>query len=61
MLNVSIYWYGRALMHLFTLASVGCESMIYQLTFYAVVMIVQKEGGQVNTFCHPKVAGNIMI
>ncbi len=48
-------------MHLFTLASVGCESMIYQLTFYAVVMIVQKEGGQVNTFCHPKVAGNIMI
>ena len=30
-------------MHLFTLASVGCESMIYQLTFYAVVMIVQKD------------------
>ncbi len=48
-------------MHLFTQASVGCASMTYQLTFYTVVMIAQKEGGQVNTFSHPKVAGNAMI
>ncbi|GEM_PF-6507609 len=48
-------------MHLFTQAWFGSASMAYQLTFYTVVMKAQKEGGQVNTFSHPKVAGNAMI
>ncbi len=48
-------------MHLFTLVWFGSASMTYQLTFYTVVMIAQKEGGQVNTLSHPKVAGNAMI
>ncbi len=48
-------------MHLFTQAWFGGVSMVYQLTFYTVVVIAPKRENQTNMFGCSKIAGNIMI